>query len=167
MSHRKVITSIVAIGATVAIVIDGYLLFLKKDTNTESSTASSTTSSVSSSSASTSTSSSSSSSSGLTDGTYTGSSTSTEWGDVQVQITVKSDKITTIKVLSYPSDNEKSQSINEQALPIYKEEALKAQSADIQQVSGVSETYKGFTGSLQSAINKAQKTQSSSQGSDS
>lgn len=153
MSARKVITSVLAVGTTIAIAIDGYLLFLKADqANSTASTASSSTSTTASSSASSASSSSSSStSSGLKDGTYSGKSVSTQWGDVQVQIKVSGGKITTVNVLKYPSDND-------QALPVYKKEAIAAQSADIQQVSGATVTYEGFTQSLQNAITQAKES---------
>lgn len=158
MSARKVITSVLAVGTTIAIAIDGYLLFLKADrANTTASTASSSTSTAASSSASSS-SASSSTSSGLKDGTYSGKSVSTQWGEVQVQIKVSGGKITTVNVLKYPSDNDHSQQINDQALPVYKKEAIAAQSADIQQVSGATVTYEGFTQSLQNAITQAKES---------
>lgn len=90
------------------------------------------------------------------DGTYTGESTSTRWGNVQVQITVINGKLTSIKVLSSPDSEDKSVEINQQVLPTYKSEAIKAQSANIQQISGATETFKGFTGSLQNALNQAE-----------
>jgi uncharacterized protein with FMN-binding domain len=160
MSARKVITSVLAVGTTIAIAIDGYLLFLKADqASSTASTASSSTSTATSSSASSSSSSASSStSSGLKDGTYSGKSVSTQWGDVQVQIKVSGGKITTVNVLKYPSDNDHSQQINDQALPVYKKEAVEAQSADIQQVSGATVTYEGFTQSLQNAITQAKES---------
>lgn len=89
------------------------------------------------------------------DGTYTGSATSTRWGDVQVQITIQNGALASVDVLSYPTKDRKSQMINQQALPTYKEEAIDAQSSSIQLVSGATETYKGFTGSLQDALNQA------------
>jgi Uncharacterized protein conserved in bacteria len=64
--------------------------------------------------------------------------------------------LTKINVLSSPDSEQKSVEINQQALPTYKSEALKAQSSNIQQISGATETYKGFTGSLQSALNQAE-----------
>ena len=87
MSARKVITSVLAVGTTIAIAIDGYLLFLKADqASSTSSTASSSTNTAASSSASSASSSSSSASSstssGLKGGTYSGKSVSTQWGDV-------------------------------------------------------------------------------------
>ncbi|MGT2932679.1 FMN-binding protein [Streptococcus catagoni] len=98
------------------------------------------------------------SSTSMKDGTYTGQSTSTEWGDVQLQIKVESGKMTAITVLAHPGTEHHSLMVNEQALPIYKKEALQAQSSSIDQVSGATETYKGFIGSLQDAINQAQET---------
>jgi uncharacterized protein with FMN-binding domain len=160
MSARKVITSVLAVGTTIDIAIDGYLLFLKADqASSTASTASSSTSTATSSSASSSSSSASSStSSRLKDGTYSGKSVSTQWGDVQVQIKVSGGKITAVNVLKYPSDNDHSQQINDQALPVYKKEAVEAQSADIQQVSGATVTYEGFTQSLQNAITQAKES---------
>ena len=160
--RKKIIGYLIASIAIVAAFIDGYVLFFKNKTEAESQTtinqASQKTSSSDTSSSSTESSSSekSSSSSSLKDGTYTGDSTSTEWGDVQVQITISSGKISSIKVLAYPDSHQKSIMINEQVLPVYKSEALSAQSANIDQVSGATETYKGFTGSLQSAITQAE-----------
>lgn len=159
MSARKVITSVLAVGTTIAIAIDGYLLFLKADqASSTASTASSSTSTATSSSASSASSASSSTSSGLKDGTYSGKSVSTQRGDVQVQIKVSGGKITTVNVLKYPSDNHHSQKINDRALPVYKKEAVEAQSADIQQVSGATVTYEGFTQSLQNAITQAKES---------
>jgi uncharacterized protein with FMN-binding domain len=94
----------------------------------------------------------------LKDGTYTGTVISTQRGDFQVNATVSVGKLTAINVTEYPQDPT-SQSINAQAIPIYVKEALAAQSAQIQLVSGATETYHGFTGSLQNAINQAQAAQ--------
>ena len=88
------------------------------------------------------------------DGTYTGAVTRTNKGDFQVSVVVQGGKIANVNVLLQP-DEEFSQSINKTALPKYVEEAIKAQSSDIALVSGASETFKGFKGSLQDALNKA------------
>ena len=166
---RRILLAIVALIA----VIDGYLIFFKnlKQPTTASpvnsasatTTASATTNKNDSEGAvgSGSTASSSStqdtkSASSMADGTYTGASTQTEWGPVQVQITVSSGKITNVDVLSYPDTEKKSIQINENALPTYKEEALTAQSSNIDQISGATETYKGFTGSLQDSITQSE-----------
>ena len=88
------------------------------------------------------------------DGTYTGAVTKTNKGDFQVSVVVQGGKIANVNVLLQP-DEEFSQSINKTALPKYIEEAIDAQSSDIALVSGASETFKGFKGSLQDALNKA------------
>lgn len=88
------------------------------------------------------------------DGTYTGAVRETSVGEFQVNVTVQGGKIANINVLLQP-DEEFSRSINKTALPKYVEEAIEAQSSDIALVSGASETFKGFKGSLQDALNKA------------
>jgi uncharacterized protein with FMN-binding domain len=50
--------------------------------------------------------------------------------------------------------NPRSQFIDQQAIPILEHEVLKAQSANIQGVSGASYTSGGFDQSLQSALHK-------------
>ena len=50
--------------------------------------------------------------------------------------------------------NFRSQSIDQQSIPILEEQALQAQSANIQGVSGASYTSAGFEKSLQSALGK-------------
>ena len=88
------------------------------------------------------------------DGTYTGAVRETSVGEFQVNVTVQGGKIANINVLLQP-DEEFSRSINKTALPKYVEEAIEAQGSDIALVSGASETFKGFKGSLQDALNKA------------
>ena len=88
------------------------------------------------------------------DGTYTGAVTKTTKGDFQVSVVVQGGKIANVNVLLQP-DEEFSRSINKTALPKYIEEAIEAQSSDIALFSGASETFKGFKGSLQDALNKA------------
>ena len=88
------------------------------------------------------------------DGTYTGAVTRTNKGDFQVSVVVQGGKIANVNVLLQPNE-EFSRSINKTALPKYVEEAIEAQSSDIALVSGASETFKGFKGSLQDALNKA------------
>ena len=88
------------------------------------------------------------------DGTYTGAVTKTNVGNFQVSVVVQGGKIANVNVLLQP-DEEFSQNINKTALPKYVEEVIEAQSSDIALVSGASETFEGFQGSLQDALNKA------------
>ena len=98
-------------------------------------------------------SSSGSSSSGTS--TVTGSVASTQWGPVQVQLTLKGGTITKVSVLQYPSGNPRDTEINAQALPILIDETTQAQSAKIDMVSGATVTSTGYIQSLQSALDKA------------
>ncbi|MFE9958780.1 FMN-binding protein [Micromonospora sp. NPDC005299] len=89
------------------------------------------------------------------DGTATGSVAQTRWGPVQVRITVSGRKITDIAVLQVPDGNHRDQEINDYAVPILRQEALAAQSARIDTVSGATVTSDGYRESLQSAIDAA------------
>lgn len=95
------------------------------------------------------------SSSGSSSGTFTGDAVDTRWGVVQVEITVANGKITDAQAVQYPSDNPKDQEINAYALPILAQEAVAAQSAQIDAVSGATVTSGGYVRSLQSAIDQA------------
>lgn len=158
---KKITAALIALLALAAAAYNAFLLFFQTDTATEttvssSSQVASSSSQVSSSSQAAGTSEASSSqSTGLTDGTYTGAVTSTNRGDYQVQLTVAGGAISDISILQYPNDNPRSQEINDSALPTYTAEAISNQSAQVNQISGATEAYNGFTGSLQDAINQA------------
>jgi uncharacterized protein with FMN-binding domain len=98
---------------------------------------------------------SSSSSAATQSGTHTatGPEVNYSWGVLAVKITVSGGKVTRVG-LAYLDDggNPRSQSIDQQAIPILEQEALQAQSANIQGVSGASYTTAGFDQSLQSAL---------------
>ncbi|MFS2031697.1 MULTISPECIES: FMN-binding protein [unclassified Curtobacterium] len=88
-------------------------------------------------------------------GTFTGDTTQTRYGPVQVQITVAKGTITDVTALQLTNSDGRSVQISQQAAPILRQEALQAQSAQIQSVSGATFTSEGYTTSLQSAIDKA------------
>ena len=87
--------------------------------------------------------------------TYAGDAVMTRYGNVQVQITVKDGKITAAEVLQVPWNDRHDQMINSAAVPVYNQEAVSAQSAQIDVVSGATYTWDGYTQSLQSAIDQA------------
>jgi uncharacterized protein with FMN-binding domain len=74
---------------------------------------------------------------------------------VQVQLSVANGTVTAVSVVEYPDNNGKDKSINARALPILVRETLKAQSAEIDMVSGATVTSEGYLESLQSALDKA------------
>lgn len=88
-------------------------------------------------------------------GTYTGSVINTSYGPVQVSVTLSHGRITTVKALRTPSDRPRSQQIAADAVPRLTREALSAQSAHIDAVSGATYTSEGYTRSLQSALDRA------------
>ena len=88
-------------------------------------------------------------------GTVTGAAASTIYGPVQVQITVKSGKITVARAAEYPQQTPNDSQINAYAIPVLDREAVSAGSAKIDMVSGATYTSRGYITSLQSALDQA------------
>lgn len=88
-------------------------------------------------------------------GTYTGLVADAFYGNVQVQVTISGGKITDVQFLQYPSDRSTSVYINSQAMPLLKQEAIQAQSANVSGVSGASATSAAFIQSLTDALSQA------------
>ena len=77
---------------------------------------------------------------------------------MQVQVTLTGSKITDVAILQVPQREQRDVEINSYAVPILQQEALQAQSAKIDMVSGATYTSVGYVQSLQSALDKANKT---------
>ena len=77
------------------------------------------------------------------------------WGYVQVQATIQNGKISDVQFVQYPSDRRTSRSINSIADPMLQQEAIQAQSANVDIISGATLTSEGFQMSLQSALDQA------------
>jgi uncharacterized protein with FMN-binding domain len=88
-------------------------------------------------------------------GTYQGQPVDAYYGLVQVQVNIQGGAIKSVDVLQYPSDRRTSQQINSIAVPYLQQEAVQAQSANIDIVSGATLTSEGFAMSLQSALQAA------------
>ena len=88
-------------------------------------------------------------------GRLTGSTIQTPFGNVQVQVTIQNGQITDIQALQLPSSDRHSQEISQYAAPVLRSEALKAQSAQIDTVSGATYTSYAYAQSLQSALDQA------------
>ncbi len=87
--------------------------------------------------------------------TATGAAVNYNWGVLSVSATVTGTKLTKVSIASLDDGgNARSQSIDQQSIPILEQQALLAQSANIQGVSGASYTSAGFAQSLQSALGK-------------
>ena len=90
-----------------------------------------------------------------TDGTYTGNSADAYYGTVQVQAVVKNGALASVNFLQYPKDRRTSQSISDRAMPILESEAIQSQSANVNIVSGATDTSSAFQQSLASALSQA------------
>ena len=88
-------------------------------------------------------------------GQYTGDTVDAFYGNVQVQTTVQNGKITDVQFLQYPNDRMTSRMINMQAMPMLKQEVIQAQNANVDIVSGATDTSQAFIQSLTSALNQA------------
>ncbi len=89
------------------------------------------------------------------DGTFTGSVEDAFYGNVQVQATIQNGKIIDVQFLQYPNDRGTSIMINGQAMPYLKSEAIQAQNAQVNIVSGATDTSQAFIASLTNALAQA------------
>jgi uncharacterized protein with FMN-binding domain len=88
-------------------------------------------------------------------GTYTGSVADAFWGNVQVQAVIQNGKIANVVFLQYPNDRNHSISINSYADPQLVSEAIQAQSATVDIVSGATDSSDAFMQSLTDALSQA------------
>jgi uncharacterized protein with FMN-binding domain len=89
------------------------------------------------------------------DGTFTGTVEDAYYGNYQIAAVISGGKISDINFLEYPNDNRTSRSINTQAMVYLKAEAIAAQSAQVDIVSGASSSSEAFSRSLASALKRA------------
>ncbi|MGW0333761.1 FMN-binding protein [Streptomyces sp. NPDC003011] len=87
-------------------------------------------------------------------GTFTGDAAKTQYGAVQVRITVSANKITKAETVQAPKGGQSDQ-ITANAVPRLNQAVVATQSPDIDTVSGATYTSTGYQQSLQSAIDKA------------
>ncbi|MEU8753200.1 FMN-binding protein [Streptomyces chartreusis] len=97
-------------------------------------------------------------------GTVTGEAAQTQYGAVQVRLTVSNGKITRAEAVQAPKGGQSDQ-VTANAVPKLNQAVVAAQGADIDAVSGATYTSAGYKESLQSAIDKAKTAGGSSQGS--
>jgi uncharacterized protein with FMN-binding domain len=90
-----------------------------------------------------------------TDGSYTGSVANAYYGNVQVKAVISGGKIADVQFLQYPNTHSTSVYINSQAMPYLRQEAIQAQSANVDIVSGATDTSMAFQQSLAAALAQA------------
>ncbi len=89
------------------------------------------------------------------DGVYNGISADAFYGRVEVVATISRGRIVGVEFLDHPKDASTSREISTRAMPILQTEAINAQSANVDIVSGATETSLAFRESLASALAKA------------
>lgn len=87
--------------------------------------------------------------------TVNGTAVDTPYGPVQVQITVRGGHVVRADAIDYPQGGGRDQEINSRAVPQLDSEAVRADSAQIDTVSGATYTSDGYRQSLQSALDAA------------
>jgi uncharacterized protein with FMN-binding domain len=90
------------------------------------------------------------------DGSYTGSVADAQWGVIQVKAVISGGKISDVQFLQYPNERERSVEINGYADPQLTQEAIQAQSAQVDIVTGATDTSEAFMQSLSDALTQAQ-----------
>jgi uncharacterized protein with FMN-binding domain len=89
------------------------------------------------------------------DGTYTGPEIDAYYGYVRIKAVVQNGRIADVQFLEYPSDRRTSVRINTVAIPYLQREAISAQSANVNFISGATLTSEAFAQSLQTALRSA------------
>lgn len=161
--------TLIFVGGIAAIAATAVTRFAGADANaaphlaTGSSTAGSTTAGTSGSastaangSTGTSSSPASTSKSSTTSGTVTvvGSTVQTPYGPLQLSVTFSGSKITNVQALQYPNWHGYSVQLNQYAIPQLNQQAVAANSANINGVSGATFTSQAYAQSLQAAIDQ-------------
>ena len=87
--------------------------------------------------------------------TVTGPTVNTRFGPVQVSVTVNGSTITDVTALQLPDGDRRSSSISSRVEPTLRTQSLRAQSANIDGVSGATYTSIAYARSLQAALDSA------------
>jgi uncharacterized protein with FMN-binding domain len=90
----------------------------------------------------------------LLDGVATGPLVRTQYGPVQVRVTVHGGVMTDVTALILPTEHEHSKWIDAELVPRLRQRVLTAQSADVDVVSGATFTGGGYLRSLQAALDQ-------------
>src|SRR4051812_43046185 len=88
-------------------------------------------------------------------GTFTGALVDTRYGPVQVRVIVSDQKVVDVQAMTLPRDRARSAAISQYSGPILRSEAIQAQSARIDVVSGATYTSVAYARSLDAALKQA------------
>lgn len=90
------------------------------------------------------------------DGSYTGGVADAQWGYIQVKAIISGGKISDVQFVQYPNERDRSIQINSYADPQLTQEAIQAQSAQVDIVTGATDSSEAFIQSLSDALQQAQ-----------
>ena len=85
----------------------------------------------------------------------TGQDIGTQFGDVQVQAVLRGQQLIDVRSIRLPFSHARSRTISDYAAPRLRAEALRAQSANVDLISGATYTSEAYIQSLQSALDVA------------
>lgn len=88
-------------------------------------------------------------------GNFLGTDVPNKYGDVQVQVALRAGKLVDVRAVRLPDSDARSQEISRSAGPALQQQALSAQSAKIDGVSGATYTSDSYRQSLQAALDRA------------
>lgn len=143
------------IGGVLVLAVAAYIIFANKGSAPVATAPSSPTSTPATSTPTTSATSTSPASTGqYKDGTYTGSVADAFYGNLQAVVTIQGGMITDVTFPQAPSGGNSSV-VSAMALPALKAEAIAAQSANVNIVSGATQDSQAFQQSLASALAQA------------
>jgi len=89
------------------------------------------------------------------DGEYTGIVADAFFGPMQVKAIIENSRLTGVEFLQYPNDRPTSRQINEAAIPYLKSAAIQSQTAEVEIISGATQSAEAFWVSLASALIQA------------
>jgi uncharacterized protein with FMN-binding domain len=89
------------------------------------------------------------------DGAYTSSVTDAFFGPLQIKVIITGSAISDIQFLQFPNDRPTSIQISELSLPQLKAEAIQSQSADVEIISGATQTSEAFQVAMKEVLAKA------------
>ena len=88
-------------------------------------------------------------------GSFTGQTVDTPYGPVQVRLQLQAGRIVDVTALQTPDSAGYSRQLARYAVPLLRSEVLRAQSADIDTISGATYTSEGYAQSAQAALDRA------------
>ncbi len=89
------------------------------------------------------------------DGSYTGNQADAHWGTVEVVAVITNGQLSDVQFMQYPNHRDLSKEINYQAMPMLTQEAIQSQRANVDIISGATDTSEAFITSLSSALAQA------------